>query len=418
MKKSYFIRNWLFLKCLIILIFSKLNISYFLLKLNIHNFKNNSTIKKEEKYKEYKFSSLQESYNKAKNFIDKNLNSILINDKNQFKYNNNPLVSVVIPIYNAQKFINISIRSIQNQDLLNIEIILINDYSSDNSLYAIERFQNEDPRIKIINNKKNMGIFYSRNIGALSAKGEFIFPLDNDDMFLNKDVLTTITNIAKEGDFDIVEFKGIETWKKKNNKLISRIKNIPYANYKLNLVLFQPELSSFPIRPGKSIDRYKLITCHLWAKCIKTNIYKKGLNSIGKEKYSRFMIAWEDMIAMIFLFNTANSYKFVGKYGILHIRRFSSGYSLTKPIQMNLVPLYLVDIVLDFPKNTLKYKKLVINLIFIALNSKLLEKIYQSNFNKKIIFSCLDRFLNFSFISKEYKDLIINKTKSLKYLNY
>ena len=418
MKKSYFRRNWLFLKCLIILIFSKLNISYFLLKLNIHNFKNNSTIKKEEKYKEYKFSSLQESYNKAKNFIDKNLNSILINDKNQFKYNNNPLVSVVIPIYNAQKFINISIRSIQNQDLLNIEIILINDYSSDNSLYAIERFQNEDPRIKIINNKKNMGIFYSRNIGALSAKGEFIFPLDNDDMFLNKDVLTTITNIAKEGDFDIVEFKGIETWKKKNNKLISRIKNIPYANYKLNLVLFQPELSSFPIRPGKSIDRYKLITCHLWAKCIKTNIYKKGLNSIGKEKYSRFMIAWEDMIAMIFLFNTANSYKFVGKYGILHIRRFSSGYSLTKPIQMNLVPLYLVDIVLDFPKNTLKYKKLVINLIFIALNSKLLEKIYQSNFNKKIIFSCLDRFLNFSFISKEYKDLIINKTKSLKYLNY
>ena len=263
-----------------------------------------------------------------------------------------------------------------------------------------------------------MGIFYSRNIGALSAKGEFIFPLDNDDMFLNKDVLSTITNIAKEGDFDIIEFKGIQTWKKKNNKLISKIQNIPYANYKLNLVLFQPELSSFPIRPRNSTYRYKLITCHLWAKCIKTSIYKKGLNKIGKEKYSRFMIAWEDMIAMVFLFNTANSYKFVGKYGILHIKRNGSGYSLTKPIQMNLVPFYLVDILLDFPKNTPEYKKLVHNLIFIAFNSKLLKKIYQNDSNKKIISSCLDKFLNISFISKEYKDSIINKTKSLKYLNY
>ena len=130
------------------------------------------------------------------------------------------------------------------------------------------------------------------------------------------------------------------------------------------------------------------------------------------------MIAWEDMIAMIFLFNMANSYKFVGKYGILHIKRFGSGYSLTKSYQIDLSKLYLADIVLDFPKNTPEYKKLIPNLVFIILNLKLLNYIMQSDVNKKIIFSCLDRFLNFSFISNEYKNLIINKSNSWKYLGY
>ena len=238
-------------------------------------------------------------------------------------------------------------------------------------------------------------------------------------MFLNNDVLSTITNIAIEGSFDIVEFKGIQTWRKFSGELVSRIKDTNFAKHKLNVVLFQPKLSAFPIRPGKKFKRYKLISCYLWAKCIKTNVYKKGINLIGKEKYYRFIIAWEDMIAMVFLFNIANSYKFVGKYGILHIKRFGSGYSLTKPIQMNLANLYLVDIVLDFPKNTPEYRKLILNLIFYMLNSKLFEKILNNSLvNKKIILSILDRFLNLSFISKKYKNSILNKTKSLKYFDY
>ena len=121
---------------------------------------------------------------------------------------------------------------------------------------------------------------------------------------------------------------------------------------------------------------------------------------------------------MIFLFNTANSYKFVGKYGIFHIRRFGSGYSLTKPIQMDLSTIYLTDIVLDFPNNTPEYRKLIHNLIFVSLNSKLLKFIIQSDENKKIIFSCLNRYFNISFISSQYKNLILNQLKRLNYLDY
>ena len=57
-----------------------------------------------------------------------------------------------------------------------------------------------------------MGILYSRSIGALSAKGDYIFPIDNDDLFLDKDVFSIVSNVAIRGNFDIVEFKGINTF--------------------------------------------------------------------------------------------------------------------------------------------------------------------------------------------------------------
>ena len=63
-----------------------------------------------------------------------------------------------------------------------IEIILVNDFSIDNALQFIENLQKEDSRIKIIKNQKNMCILYSWCIGALSAKGRCLFPLDNGDI--------------------------------------------------------------------------------------------------------------------------------------------------------------------------------------------------------------------------------------------
>ena len=99
-----------------------------------------------------------------------------------------------------------------------IEIMLVNDFSPDNTLSVVEKLKSEDSRIQIINNKKNMGILYSRSIGALLSKGNYIFPLDNDDMFLEQDIFKIIFkyflyyltyDITNESNIDIVEFKGI-----------------------------------------------------------------------------------------------------------------------------------------------------------------------------------------------------------------
>ena len=73
--------------------------------------------------------------------------------------------------------------------MTDIEIILVNDFSKDNSLKIIEEIKKEDPRIKIINNYKNMGILYSRCIAVLKAKGEYILNLYQDNFFLMKDYL-------------------------------------------------------------------------------------------------------------------------------------------------------------------------------------------------------------------------------------
>jgi len=87
-------------------------------------------------------------------------------------------ISVVIPVYNCEKTLKAAVRSIQNQNMTNIEIILVNDFSSDNSLSIAQNAQKNDPRIKIINNKKNMGTLFSRSIGVLSSNGKYIFHLD------------------------------------------------------------------------------------------------------------------------------------------------------------------------------------------------------------------------------------------------
>ena len=77
--------------------------------------------------------------------------------------------------------------SVLSQNIPEFEIILINDNYSDNSSIIVNQMIKYDKRI-IINNSKNMGTLFSRNIGVLNAKGKYIFELDNDDIFLNENI--------------------------------------------------------------------------------------------------------------------------------------------------------------------------------------------------------------------------------------
>lgn len=370
-------------------------------------------------FKQNESDSLKTIFKNSKSFLDKNLNGILTNDKKNFISLQKPKVSVIIPIYNCQNFINRAIKSVQNQNTFNLEIILINDFSSDNTSDIISQFQKEDPRIKIINNKKNMGILYSRSIGVMSSKGNLIFSLDNDDMFLNNDIISTITKISDEGNFDIVEFKGLLTNYGQNTTKEIKIRNIFFSNHKLNQVIFQPELSYFPIKIGKKFGSLRLNSVYLWNKCIKSDIYKKALSKLGKDKYSRFMLAHEDVIAMFIIFNTALSYKFVGKYGILHISRKGSAFSSTNENDKSLKELYLVDIIITFPKNISFHQTLISHILYRVLGLKNLKTLIKNNQTfKNLLFSVLDIYFKSVYISNQYKSKIIQKGKILKFLNY
>lgn len=93
---------------------------------------------------------------------------------------NNNLVSVIIPVFNAEKYVAEAIRSVLSQTYKNIELICINDKSTDNSLSILESFGN---KIILVDNEDNCGTAESRNKGIRLAQGEFLAFIDNDDVW-------------------------------------------------------------------------------------------------------------------------------------------------------------------------------------------------------------------------------------------
>ena len=96
-----------------------------------------------------------------------------------------PLFSIIIPLYNCEKFIEICLLSVLNQNFNNYEIIIINDCSKDRSLKICTKYKKKYPKIKIINQKTNKGVSSSRNLGIKSSNGEYIIFLDSDDYLEN-----------------------------------------------------------------------------------------------------------------------------------------------------------------------------------------------------------------------------------------
>ena len=92
----------------------------------------------------------------------------------------NPKISVILSAYNEEKFIEKAIESVVNQTLKDIEIIIINDGSTDNTLSIINGYANDDSRIKVID-QENIGLGASRNKGMKIATGEYVTFLDGDD---------------------------------------------------------------------------------------------------------------------------------------------------------------------------------------------------------------------------------------------
>ena len=99
-----------------------------------------------------------------------------------------PLVSVIIPLFNYQKYIKWCLNSIIKQTYDNIEIIVINDCSTDNSVEVVKKIQSNVNNIILIELKKNSGYSVAKNEGIIVSKGEIITVLDADDMMTKKSI--------------------------------------------------------------------------------------------------------------------------------------------------------------------------------------------------------------------------------------
>lgn len=113
-----------------------------------------------------------------------------------------PKVSVIMPIYNAERFVEAAITSITAQTYKNFEIVLVDDCSIDNTMEVIKRIK--DDRIKIIHNKKNQGIAYSRNIAIESSCGEYVAIMDDDDIASRNRLELEVDFLDRHRDIDVV----------------------------------------------------------------------------------------------------------------------------------------------------------------------------------------------------------------------
>jgi len=102
---------------------------------------------------------------------------------------NNPLISIIVSSYNKENLVIKTVRSIQNQSLKNIEIIIVDDCSTDNSYYKYKNLLESDPRIRIFYHQKNMGLWRTRISGFLYSRGKFIILFEPDDFYEDNYVL-------------------------------------------------------------------------------------------------------------------------------------------------------------------------------------------------------------------------------------
>ena len=350
-------------------------------------------------YFELELNEKLKEYFIGKQFIDKCLSKVNIYNYSDFY--DSPKFSIIIPVYNCEKTIYYSINSIENQNFSRYEIILINDFSTDETFKAIQSFSEHDKRIKIINNKENKGTLYSRCIGTLMSKGEYVFPMDNDDLLFGEDIFDYLYKINIEDKFDIVGFNAVKAKSYFDN--IYNMKDISNYKYKNNLIVLQPELSIWLISINGKFCPHDVT---LWGKIIKTKLYINAINLLGKNRYSTYISWAEDTSMNYVIFNIANNFKFIHKYGIFHlVSHYTASY--TQPINNHFFgELFLTEIIFDFSNNNQNKIFSAFSVLFILKKYYKKRSVIKEN-NIQYLNNTILKILNSKYISIYNKNILI-----------
>ena len=326
-------------------------------------------------------------------------------------FSTDPKISTIIPVYNCENTIKAAVRSIQNQNMAEIEIVLVNDNSKDNTSKIISELGKEDPRIKILNNQKQMATLYSRNIGILHSNGKYILNLDNDDLFMTNDLFDTIYKEAETGNFDLIGFSAVQS--KTYYPLLIQMKEAQFHDHKNGLVIYQPELTYFAI----SINgNYSLNDLHVWGRLTKTDLYKYAINNFGinsiREKRNSCFVTWgEDSAMSMAIYRFAKSYKFIKKYGIFHYLSKTTSTHTSRNGLKQYGELFFLDAIFDFSDNTINGKKYSIQ----KLQKDIREGLYNlyNEKNEKYLKAIIQKMINCKYISLVDKKIIEEKSNKL-----
>ena len=115
-------------------------------------------------------------------------------------------ISIIIPVYNTQEYLEQCLNSVLNQTLKDIEVMCIDDCSKDSSLEILHQFSNKDNRVKVYHFDEPKSALQARKTGVLNATGEYIMFLDADDYYIHNDFVLRAYNMIVEHNADIIEF--------------------------------------------------------------------------------------------------------------------------------------------------------------------------------------------------------------------
>ena len=332
----------------------------------------------------------------------------------RFKKLNQIKISVISPIFNRERFIIRFLNSIQFQNFNDIEIILVDDCSTDNSAKIIEDYKNKDKRILLIKNKKNKGTFLARNIGVLYGKGKYLIIPDIDDI-LSKNIIRFCYNKAEKYNYEVIRFS---TYKGKSE--------IYYKKYVLKLgnkAVYYPKISNIIFY---GLGELVIIDFNISNKFIKTETYIKALNSLNNYYLNMYNIHMEDQIMNFIIHLNAKSLYFTTKIGYYYLQTEESiTKNANKIDQLNTKFIFIYfKILFEYTKNS-KYEKDMLNLLFtkIIRNYNIMN-ILLGLYSKDDLFFyyyIINIYLNCKFITDEnkyylqcFKSIIKNKILSKK----
>lgn len=329
-----------------------------------------------------------------------------------------PLISVIIPVYNAEKYLEECIKSLLSQSLYNCEFIFVNDGSNDNSVDIIRSYIKKDKRIILIN-QKNKGVSQARNTGIINAKGECIGFVDSDD-YVDSDMYKELYKQMQNEKCEVIisnfeeELNGNKYIRKcslKENKVLDK-------NY------IENEILPFLVREDS-----------LNTVCNK--LYKKSIIDENNIRFPKGLPLGEDGIFNMIYFSKCNSCKYIDYTGY-HYREVhgSATRNLNKHdyFQREL-DVYNFDLekLIDIPQNidikSLKSVKLINNIksnIYIYFEKNQGKSIFykckyiKNIVNKKEIKEALEIYLSNVNITGRYEKLFLfcmkNKLTILLYI--
>ena len=323
-----------------------------------------------------------------------------------FKKVYSPKISIISPVYNREKFLLRFIKSIHHQNFFDIEIIFVDDNSSDNSVKVIKKYMKKDKRILLIKNAKNRGTFKARNIGVLYSKGKYIIIPDPDDI-ISYNLINTCYYYAERHQYDLIRFNTYLGKEKLNFNGFSK-------NHE-DRPIYQPELSTYIYYGNKELD---IIDYFITNKFIKKQTYITALNSLNNFYLNMYMTFLEDSIMNYLIYRVAKSFYFIN---IIGYRYFHNSASITtklfiiSDLKIKFI-FYYLKFIFEYSKNT-KYEKDMVNHLFTSLNKHLNIKRKFSSLifnNDEYIFydNIFNMYINCKFIANENK-MILQSLKNI-----